>query len=109
MNMTKEQRKEWEHNFRKDWSQACKVLNKPVNLSTHAITSSGRNLTFEQFQTHDLVINGFKIGDTVLNYKEDNPTQEKITSFRIYKNNIFLYNGLTLIGKIEEVIKVREC
>lgn len=107
MNMKKEQKKEWEDNFRKEWLQACKVLNKPVKLSTHATTSSGRNLTFEQFQTHDLVINGFKIGDTVLNYKDDNPTQEKITSFRIYKNSIFVYNGLILIGKINELIKVR--
>lgn len=100
-------RKEWEENFRKEWLKACKILNKPVTLSTHATTSSGRNLTFEQFQTHDLVINGFKIGDTVLNYKDDNPTQEKITSFKIYKNNIFVYNGIALIGKINELIKVR--
>ena len=107
MNMTKEQRKKWEQSFRKEWSRACKILNKPARLSTHATTSSGRNLTFEQFQTHDLIINGFKVGDIVLNYKDDNPTQEKITSFRINKNNIFAYNGIVLIGKINELIKVR--
>lgn len=107
MNMNKEQKKEWLENFSKEWIQTCKTLNKPVKLSTHATTSSGRNLTFEQFQTHDLVINGFKIGDTVINYKDKECMQEKITCFRIYKNNIYVYNGFILIGKITDIIKVR--
>ena len=108
MYMKKEERKEWEYNFRKEWSKACKALNTPIIISTHATTSSGRNFTFEQFKTHDLVINGFKIGDIVINYKDNNPAQENITSFRIFKNNIYAYNGCTLIGKINEIIKVKE-